>query len=77
MERITDMKQRLDDILLNISWLHIARPYFGKSASWFYHKLDGIDGNGKEDGFTQEEALQLKAALKDLAFRISAAADRI
>lgn len=77
METIKDMKKRLDDIILNVSWLHIARQYFGKSSSWLYHKLDGVDGNGKEGGFTPEEALQLKAALKDLALRISTAADKI
>ena len=35
-------------------------------ASWFYHKLDGIDGNGGEGGFTPEEAEQIRGALMDL-----------
>lgn len=41
------MKQRMDDILLAISWGNLARTYFTKSASWFYHKMDGRDGNNK------------------------------
>ena len=39
------VKQRIQDIQMLISWREIAHTYFGKSASWLYHKLDGIDGN--------------------------------
>ena len=40
------VKEKLEDILFIVSWREIARGYFGKSSSWLYHKLDGIDGNG-------------------------------
>ena len=36
------MRDKLTDILVTVSWREIARTYFGKSASWLYHKLDGI-----------------------------------
>lgn len=72
-----DVKTRLSDILAVISWREMARTYFGKSSSWFYHKLDGIDGNGGVGGFSGKEALQLKEALYDLADRIRRAADTI
>ena len=75
-EENMNMKQ-LQDIAVDISWLGIARRYFGKSASWFYHKLNGIDGNGKPTKFTEEETEQLKGALVDLANRIRQAADRL
>ncbi len=71
------MKSRLQDILLSITWRDIARRYFGKSSSWLYHKLDGINGNGGKDEFSPDEAKQLQAALYDLSDRIRAAADRI
>ncbi|MBQ0121324.1 MAG: DUF5053 domain-containing protein [Bacteroidales bacterium] len=71
------MKDKLNDILLSITWRDIARRYFGKSSSWLYHKMDGIDGNGGKGEFTPEEASQLQAALYDLSDRIRAAADRI
>ena len=74
---ITDVKQKMSDILIAISWREIARTYFGKSSSWLYHKLDGIDGNGGTGGFSPEEALQLKGALCDLSDRIRRAADSI
>ena len=71
------MKSKLNDILLSITWRDIARRYFGKSSSWLYHKMDGIDGNGGKGEFSHEEARQLQAALYDLSDRIRAAADRI
>lgn len=74
---ITDVKQKMSDILIAISWREVARTYFGKSSSWLYHKLDGIDGNGGKGGFTVDEAAQLKGALCDLADRIRRAADTI
>lgn len=74
---VTDMKQKMSDILIDISWREIARNYFGKSSSWLYHKLDGIDGNGGVGGFSPEEAQQLKGALCDLSARIRRAADSI
>lgn len=43
---VADMKKRLADITLSVSWMDFANRYFSKSSSWFYHKMDGIDGNG-------------------------------
>ena len=74
---VTDVKQKMSDILIAISWREVARTYFGKSSSWLYHKLDGIDGNGGTGGFSVDEAAQLKGALCDLADRIRRAADTI
>ena len=74
---ITDMRQRMRDISLSISWREIANTYFKKSSSWLYHKLDGIDGNGGRGGFTPDEAHQLYGALIDLSDRIRRAAENI
>lgn len=74
---VSDVKSKMSDILVAISWREIARTYFGKSSSWLYHKLDGIDGNGGTGGFTPDEARQLKDALCDLSDRIRRAADSI
>lgn len=71
------MKQQMDDILLAISWGNLAKTYFTKSASWFYHKMDGRDGNGKPTEFNLEERAKLKGALVDLSNRIRRAADSI
>ena len=71
------VKQRIQDIQMLVSWREIAHTYFGKSASWLYHKLDGIDGNGGVGGFTDKEKEQLRGALVDLSDRIRRAADNI
>lgn len=75
--QITDMKQRMSDIYLAVSWREINRTYFDKSMSWFQHKMYGIDGNGGIGGFTPQEADQLYGALNDLADRIRRAAESI
>ncbi len=71
------VKQCIQDIQMLVSWREIAHTYFGKSSSWLYHKLDGIDGNGGVGGFTEEEKAKLRGALCEVANRIRAAADRI
>ena len=71
------VRLKLYDIDLNISWGRLSRDYFDKSASWFYNKLNGIDGNGGEGGFTPDELQQLKGALCDLADRIRRAANNL
>ena len=76
-ERITDMKARMRDIYLSVSWREIVRTYFKKSVPWFQQKMYGIDGNGGVGGFSPEEAAQLRGALKDLSDRIRRAADNI
>ncbi len=74
---VSDVKSRLSDIMMKITWREVAHDYFGKSSSWLYHKLDGKDGNGRPGGFTQEELFQLKGALCDLSAKIRKAADRL
>lgn len=75
--RMTPIKIKLKDILLMVTWGHISRQYFDRSGSWIYNKMNGIDGNGGEGGFTPEELQQLKGALCDLADRIRRAADTL
>lgn len=75
---MTDAKQRLSDIAMEISWRAVARRYFGKSSSWLYHKLDGIKSDGSDGGgFTTAEKEQLRDALQDLSARISLAASSL
>ena len=74
---ISDMKKRIKDIQMTISWREFANTYFQRSSSWLYHKLDGIDGNGGEGGFTYQEAEQMRGALIDLSNRIRRAAENI
>ena len=74
---VTDMKRKVQDILMSVSWRDFANTYFQKSSSWFYHKMDGIDGNGGVGGFNPQEAEQMRDALIDLSNRIRRAAEKI
>ena len=76
-EVVTDMKRRVKDILMCVSWREFANTYFQRSSSWFYHKMDGIDGNGGIGGFNEEETEQLRGALFDLSNRIRRVAESI
>ncbi len=71
------LRNQLKDIIVEISWAKVAHRYFGKSAGWLYHKLDGVNSHGKKVDFTLEEKKQLKAGLLDLAGRIALAAENI
>ena len=81
MEIVAEKKQavkyELKDIALDITWSKIANRYFGKSSSWIYHKLNGIDGNGKPTDFTPEERIQLGNALFDFAERVRKCAEKV
>ena len=74
---ITDMKERCNDILMSVSWLDFSNRYFKRSSSWFYHKMDGIDGNGGIGSFTTEEVEHFKASLIDLSERIRKTAENL
>ncbi len=78
------MKTKMWDIIVDVSWAQISQTwaqisqkYFGKSRSWLSQKLTGINGNGKETEFTEDEKEILKGALVDLSNRIRVCADKI
>ncbi len=72
---MTTIKQQLYDLLISISWSDLSRRYFGKSGTWLYNRLNGVDRNNQPVTFTEEEKGQLKGALYDLSIRIRKAAD--
>lgn len=77
MKKNQSVKLALSDIILDVSWAKISKRYFGKSSSWIYNKLNGVDGNGGEGGFTEDEREKLRGALVDFADRLRAASDKI
>ncbi len=70
------VRQVLDDVYEEVNWAYLAKNYFGKSRSWLYHKFSGRNGNAAAD-FSDIDRDRLKAALKDIAARVSMAADRL
>jgi len=71
------VRSALRDIDLSISWRHIANDYFQKSVSWFYQRLNEVDGHGNPCEFSPEEKEQLRGALIDLSDRIRRASEKI
>ena len=71
------VKQQVNNILLDISWAHLSKKYFGKSRSWLNHKINGVDSNGGQKDFSEDEKQKLKMALIDLSSRILQAANNI
>ena len=69
-------RQVLDDIYEEVDWAYLAKNYFGKSRSWLYHKFSGRNGAQQAD-FSDVDRDRLRAALKDIAARVGAAADRL
>lgn len=73
----TTVKDVLTDIYEEINWAYLAKNYFGKTPSWFYRKFSGGMNNGKPDDFTDIDRERLRDALRDIASRVNAAADRL
>ena len=71
------MKSLMWDIIVDISWANISKKYFGKSRSWLSQKMNGLDGNGSNTEFSEEEKETLKNALYDLSNRIKICADKL
>ena len=72
---MSKFRKKIDDILVSISWGHIAMDYFGESPSWLHQKLD--KERGEEGAFTEEELSKFKEALCDLADKIRKVADSL
>lgn len=71
IKRTLSIRQQMEPILPYISVSSLAKDYFGKSASWFYQRLNGNVVHSKAVAFTDEELDVLKNALKDVAFKLN------
>ena len=73
------VKEKLQDIYLDLNIRRFAECYFGRSGGWLYHKFDRVDvnHNGHPDDFSEEQLLILKQGLYDFSERIRKAADQL
>lgn len=65
------IRDKLGEIPDALSMSYIARTYFGKTSTWLYQRINGNKVNGREAGFTPNEARQLQNALHDLGHKLS------
>lgn len=70
IRRTLSIRQQMEPILPYISVSSLAKDYFGKSASWFYQRLNGNIVHGKAAAFTDRELNVLVDALKDVASKL-------
>lgn len=73
IRRTLSIRKQLEPILPYISVSSLAKDYFGKSASWFYQRLNGNIVHGKAAAFTDKELGVLMDALKDVASKLNKA----
>lgn len=74
-EMVFDLKE--EDILKVLKASYIAERFFKKSRSWFCHKLNHDEVNGKRADFTQAERAQLKDALDTIAYELQILSDKL
>lgn len=73
-----ELKQKLDEILLYISWGEFANRYMDQKARWMHEKIDGYSFEGEPvDPMNEDELLKLKNGLLDLSDRIRRIADTL
>ncbi len=65
------------EILEMINGAYVARRFFGKSRSWFSHKLNNSLVNGKPAEFTAAERESLREALNTMAIELQGFADEL
>ena len=71
------VKEKLHDILAEVSYGQLCMQYFHKTPSWLYNKINRNTVNGKPSEFTPEELQTFKGALCDLSNRIRRVADTL
>lgn len=73
----TLIKQALDFVPKGMNLAYIAEHYFGKSRSWLSQRINGNIVNGKPCGFTEDELVIFRKALRDMSHKLSVIAENI
>ena len=72
------LRQKLQGILLSVSWRDFSNHYMGKKGTWLYEKIDGFDRFGETTSpMTDEELTNFKSGLLDLSERIKKVAESL
>lgn len=77
IRRTGRIRDALAPVLPSISVANIAKESYGRSAQWFYQRMNGNIVNGRPARFSDTEIETLRAALLDLADRIRCAAESL
>jgi len=72
INNILNVRDELSEVLPFISVSHVSKHYFGKSASWFYQRMNGNVVHGKPAKFLPEEVKTLNFAIRDISNKLGA-----
>ena len=72
INKTLNVRDSLADVLPFISVSHLSKRYFGKSASWFYQRMNGNIVHGKPAKFLPEEVDTPNFAIKDISTKLGA-----
>ncbi len=72
-----NVRDLLADILPMVSVSHLSKMYFGKSASWFYQRMNGNLVHGKPAKFTPDELITLRRAFDELSEKFSRTSEQL
>ena len=70
INKTLNVRDSLADVLPFISVSHLSKQYFGRSASWFYQRMNGNVVHGKPAKFLPEEVETLNYAIRDISTRL-------
>lgn len=74
----TELKNKLDDILLSVSWGEFANNYMRQNSQWLHEKIDGYTKEGDSvEPMSFEELQKFKSGLFDLSERIRRVAESL
>lgn len=77
-EHPSTLHQKLQDILLSVSWREFSHRYMGKKEGWIYDKINGFNQYGEPvPPMTDEELTNFKNGLLDLSERIKKVAESL
>ena len=77
-EHPSTLHQKLQDVLLSVSWREFSNRYMGKKGGWIYDKINGFNQYGEPvPPMTDEELTNFKNGLFDLSERIKKVAESL
>ena len=75
IRRTGTLRDLLEPVLPSISVASIAKGTYGKSAQWFYQRMNGNMVNGRPARFSDCEIARLAEALRRLAAQLNMTAE--
>ncbi|MBR6031580.1 MAG: DUF5053 domain-containing protein [Bacteroidaceae bacterium] len=78
MNEAEKLIEKVNDILLDVSWREVANKYMHRPAEWLHEHIEGLRMDGTVvEPMTKEELEMFKNGLLDLSDRIRRVAESL